>query len=263
MTNKKAAQAASASAAKQKTQAKGITKRGGVYRKVYAGLWNDSRFYALPAEAKAVYLYLLTAPGMTGLGAMRATPEGIAADIGCSADNVREAFGKDYREAFGKDYREAFGKDYREAFGKDYREAKPKAIEEGLRILRGRLVVWDKDARCVWLPGFVFDQSAQSPNVIKSWAPALDYIPDCQLKTFAIQEAAELAETMGEAFREAFREAFGKDLLKDYPKPDSSEQLAVNPIKTPSQDVEMVGVHGGGGGEKSGGFATPAEGGAA
>ncbi len=239
MTNKKAAQAASASAAKQKTQAKGITKRGGVYRKVYAGLWNDSRFYALPAEAKAVYLYLLTAPGMTGLGAMRATPEGIAADIGCSADNVREAFGKDYREA------------------------KPKAIEEGLRILRGRLVVWDKDARCVWLPGFVFDQSAQSPNVIKSWAPALDYIPDCQLKTFAIQEAAELAETMGEAFREAFREAFGKDLLKDYPKPDSSEQLAVNPIKTPSQDVEMVGVHGGGGGEKSGGFATPAEGGAA
>ena len=59
------------------------------------------------------------------------------------------------------------------------------------------------------------------------------------------------------------REAFGKDLLKDYPKPDSSEQLAVNPIKTPSQDVEMVGVHGGGGGEKSGGFATPAEGGAA
>ena len=45
----------------------------GKYRKVDPKIWNDEKFRELSDSAKLLFLFLLTHPHMTPLGAMRAT----------------------------------------------------------------------------------------------------------------------------------------------------------------------------------------------
>ncbi len=65
------------------------------YRKVDPRIWNDRKFNALSVNGKLAFLFLLTHPHMTALGAMRATIPGLVAEL----DGVGE---KAFREAFDK-----------------------------------------------------------------------------------------------------------------------------------------------------------------
>ena len=40
------------------------------FRKIDPRIWNDAKFAALSSEAKLLFLYLLTSPAMTILGAL-------------------------------------------------------------------------------------------------------------------------------------------------------------------------------------------------
>jgi len=70
---------------------------GGVmahYRKVDVRIWNDAKFNSLSHLGKLAFLLLITHPNMTMLGAMRATPEGLSAELKSTPEAFREAFGE-------------------------------------------------------------------------------------------------------------------------------------------------------------------------
>lgn len=141
------------------------------YRKVDSRIWNDSKFSGMSDNAKLVFFMLLTHPNMTALGGMRATPEGLAAEMKWAPEAFREAFG----------------------------EALAKGMAEH-----------DERACLVALPKFLKYNPPESPNVVKAWWGALDLLPECRLKAEVIQRAKGFAEGMTEGYAKAFADTFGK-----------------------------------------------------
>jgi hypothetical protein len=141
-----------------------MTSKKPRYRKIDVSMWNDEKFHSLSPNAKLAFIFLITHPQMTSLGAMRASVEGLSAELGVPAEAFREVFAKGLAEAY----------------------------SEGC---------------CVYVKNFIFYQTPQSPNVVLAWAGALELIPECHLKTLAIQDAKALTEGLGEAFRDAFGKA--------------------------------------------------------
>lgn len=149
------------------------------YRKVDPRIWNDEKFRGLSNHAKLVFFMVLTHPGMTSLGAMRATPSGLAEELGWPPEAFRKAF--------------------------------QEVIDKGM-------AEHDAKACLVALPNFVRYNQPESPNVIKAWVGALDLLPECALKQVVVTRAGGFAEDMPEAFGKAFREAFEKGMPNPEPK---------------------------------------------
>lgn len=163
------------------------------YRKIDTRIWNDAKFLSLSDKGKLAFLFMLTHPHLTSMGAMRATIPGLASELQWSLEAFREAF----REAFSKG-----------------------------------MVRSDESVCFVSLPNFLKYNKPESPNVIRSWGGLWDLIPECSLKVELYQHLREYSEGLGEAFAEAFREAFRKampnlelklelKLDKDPPNPPS------------------------------------------
>lgn len=141
------------------------------YAKVDRRIWNDAHFRSLSERGKLVFLFALTHPSLTMLGAMRATVPGLAAEL----DMPLEAFTKAFGEALAKG-----------------------------------VVKHDPQASCLWLPNFLKYNKPESPNVVRAWPDAFDLIPECDLKSNMLERLKAFIEGLSEGFREAFREAFGK-----------------------------------------------------
>ena len=137
------------------------------YRKIDVRIWNDAKFQSLPDGGKLAFLMLLTHPMMTALGAMRGTPDGLAAELGTD----------------------------------------PKAFREAFRdILAKGMAEHDEKACLIALPNFLKYNSPESPNVVRGWAKVPDFLPECPLKTLVIQRAVAFAKGMSKAFAEAIPE---------------------------------------------------------
>ncbi|RTL48875.1 MAG: hypothetical protein EKK46_15120 [Rhodocyclaceae bacterium] len=143
------------------------------YRKIDPRIWNDEKFRAMSDNGKLAFLFLLTHPHMTALGAMRATIAGLAEELGWGTEAFREAFA--------------------EALLKGMAEHDPKAC-------------------LIALPNFIRYNSPESPNVVKAWVGALDLLPECMLKNRTITRAKAFAEALPEAFAKALPEAFAKGM---------------------------------------------------
>lgn len=143
------------------------------YRKVDPRIWNDEKFRRFSQTGKLVFLFLMTHPHMTALGAMRATTAGLAAELEMSP----KAFGEAFHEAF----------------------------------LKG-MVEYDQQACFIALPRFLRYNGPESPNVVKAWSSSLELLPECPLKGKLIQRVKDFAEALPEAFHEALPEAFAKSM---------------------------------------------------
>ena len=70
------------------------------YRKVETKIWSDARFLSLSAHGKLAYLFILTHPHMTALGAMRTTVPGLTFELpDIPAKAFREVFAKGLAKA--------------------------------------------------------------------------------------------------------------------------------------------------------------------
>lgn len=141
------------------------------YRKVDSRIWNDAKFRALSDNGKLVFFFLLTHPHMTALGAFRGTIAGLTEELGWKPEAFREAF----REGCAKG-----------------------------------MIEHDQKACLIALPNFLKYNPPEIPNVVKAWTTALDLLPECGLKSVAIQRAKAFTEGMTEAFGKAFTEALPK-----------------------------------------------------
>lgn len=64
------------------------------YRKIDVQMWNDASFISLKPAAKLAFVFLITHPGMTSVGAMRASLPGLAAELGISVKDFSEVIAK-------------------------------------------------------------------------------------------------------------------------------------------------------------------------
>lgn len=147
------------------------------YRKVDSRIWNDANFAALSDDGKLVFLMLLTHPGMTALGAMRATMTGLASEL----EWLPERFAKGFQECFSKGMAEA-----------------------------------DQKAHLIALPNFLKYNPPENPNVVKAWVGARDLLPECHLKGLVLSRAYQAITGRGKGFEQAFRQGFGEPLPKPF-----------------------------------------------
>jgi len=184
----------------------------GRYRKIDVRIWNDEAFASLSDDGKLAFLFVLTHPNMTPLGAMRATIEGLAAELRWTPERLRKAFREGFHEGFSGPSR------------------KP-------------LLELSERHCFVGIPGFLRYNQPASPNVVRSWPAWLDLIPECELKDRLLQRLKDFTKALGEAFMKAFREAlpeafpeaFAKALPKQKQK-QKQEQNIENPLYPPSDN---------------------------
>ena len=143
----------------------------GRYRKVDTRIWNDAKFRGLSDDAKLAFLFVLTHPHMTSLGAMRASIPGLAKELGWTSEALRIAFRKPFAKG---------------------------------------LIEYDEGACFLALPSFLKYNKPESPNVVKSWINSLDLIPECKGKVLLLQRVTEFLEALPEAFSKALPKAFRK-----------------------------------------------------
>lgn len=124
------------------------------YRKIDTRIWNDEKFNRFSDRAKLLFLFLLTHPNMTPLGAMRMSLEGLAGELHWSKATVKKAFDE---------------------------------------IILQKVVMFDCISSFLWLPKFLNYNKPSNPKMIKSWESFIDLLPECELKNQLIQAIAEFA----------------------------------------------------------------------
>lgn len=112
------------------------------YRKVSVRIWNDKRFMSLSDDGQLLFLFMLTHPAMTSVGAMRHTLAGLAAEKRWSSERMKKAF-KELPEC---------------------------------------MVRYDGQSCCIWLPNFLRHNPPANPNVVKGWGKALQVIPESDFR---------------------------------------------------------------------------------
>jgi hypothetical protein len=173
----------------------------GRYRKIDTRIWNDAKFCSLSERGKLVFLFVLTHPHLTSLGAMRATRSGLASELQWPL----EAFG----EAFGE-------------------------------ALRKGLLEYDERASFLGVPNFLRYNGPESPNVVKSWGDALDLIPECKMKELLVNRVKGFVEGLTQAFAKALPEAFAKGMPYPEPEQEQEPEQDSPPTpSTPKQPVSQ------------------------
>jgi|GEM_PF-1338228 hypothetical protein len=140
------------------------------YRKIDPRIWNDEKFASLSHEGQRAFLFILTHPSMTSLGAFRATKEGIEAELGIDT----KGFAKPFRE-----------------------------------LLSKGLIKYDESCFLVFAPNFLKYNQPENPNVVKGWAGCLDLLPECPLLAEVLQRAKSCASANSKTSK-AFSEALGR-----------------------------------------------------
>lgn len=135
------------------------------YRKIDPRIWNDAKFSSFSSEAKLLFMYLLTAPAMTMIGAIPMRASSVAAELGL--DSKRYAIR--YRELY----------------------------DVGI-------VEYDERG-LFWVKNFLKYNPPDNPKVVLSWRNSIDLLPECPLLSKVLESAKTHCFQRGEGYAEAFR----------------------------------------------------------
>jgi hypothetical protein len=159
------------------------------YRKIDPRIWNDEKFASLSHEGQRAFLFILTHPSMTSLGAFRATKEGIEAELGIDTKGLSKPFQE---------------------------------------LLSKGLIKYDESCFLVFAPNFLKYNQPENPNVVKGWAGCLDLLPECPLLAEVLQRA-KLCASANSKTSKAFSEALGRvtETLSEWYAKQLSKGLAI------------------------------------
>ena len=139
------------------------------FRKIDPRVWNDEKFRRFNDRGKLAFLFVLTHPGMTALGAMRASVAGLAAELGWPE--------------------------------KIFRNALKPAVEE-------HMVDVNEEALFIGLPKFLRYNEPEGPNSVKkAWPAALDLIPECDEKNRLVVRCRSYLDDKTQDFKDAIGDA--------------------------------------------------------
>jgi hypothetical protein len=161
------------------------------YRKVDPRIWNDEKFGALSDTGKLAFLYILTHPNLTAIGAMRATLDGLAAELGWSPKRFRAALAPALRG--------------------------------------GSMIEVNEQASYVGLPHFIKYNEPEGPNSVKAWRSAFDLIPECAEKRALVRRCRAYLDSKSPAFRDAMPDAIAEASGEPSPEPTPEPELRQEP----------------------------------
>ena len=180
------------------------------YRKIEVRMWADEKIRRLSGfkpSGLALWMYLLTGPHTGPIpGLFRVSEAGMAEELGWDLKAFREAF----REVF----------------------------QEGL-------IEASLESHLLWIPNAIRYNKPESPNVIRSWRTELDILPECPLKTAAVEGLFSFIKSLGKPYEQAFLEIAGTLLTKlagkPLPKPSrkASRKASGNPSPNPTPNQEQ------------------------
>lgn len=165
------------------------------YRTIHVRVWGDEKFRELSQDGRLLWLYLLTNPETTTVpGLFRAGKAAIAEALGWLGERFPERFDERFAELSSRGMAKA-----------------------------------DWTARVVWVPNVVLYNPPANPNVVKSWIPHIDEVPECSLKCEALQALREHVSERGERFAEPFIERF----------PERFPEPSRNGMRNQDQDQDL------------------------
>ena len=194
------------------------------YHKVTSRLWCDPRVSRLSDAGQLLFLFILTNPLQTSLGAFRQTREGLAAEKHWSMAKLNRELDQ---------------------------------------LIDAGLVECDDEGFYLGVPDFFADNLPESPNVVKAWRSALEFIPDSTMKArqllraaaavrthlpkFAdavdavigdarLQEGSRLAEGLREGSVEGLREGLSEALPDGAPEDRSNQDPNQDPKQEPEEE---------------------------
>ena len=104
-------------------------------------------------------------------------------------------------------------------------------------LLSKGIVMYDEKSFLVFAPNFLKYNPPENPNVIKGWAVALDYLPECGLKHEVLLKAKQCASNTDKGLK-AFVDAFG-DICHIAPKGFQEPFPKGMPIQEQEQEQEI------------------------
>jgi len=152
------------------------------YRKVSPVIWQDEKFRAFTDDGKLAFLFLLTHPALTLVGAMRGTLAGLAAELGWP----------------------------------------PRRLDRALApAIKAGMVEINLAVPFIGLPKFLRHNPPDNPNVVKSWVRVtVEHLPECPERDALITRCrAALTGAFLDAFDHALQEAFPQGLPEPFTQP--------------------------------------------
>ena len=159
------------------------------YRKIDPQIHTDAKYKSLSFDARLLFMTVLTHPHMTAVGAMMATPSGLAAEMGMPFKRLSKAFAE--------------------------------VFEKGM-------LEHDESACFLAAPNFLKYNPPENANVIKGWEKSLDFIPNCDLKNVLIQRVRDFISEQSEGIRKGLAKPFGS-LSKGYAIPSRNPEPEPEP----------------------------------
>lgn len=145
------------------------------YRKIDTRIWLDEKFMALSDNAKFLFLYILTHPAMTSLGAMRATLGGISDEL---------------------------------------KWQKIKTLSNFKTLSGGGLLKFNQSVGLLVVINFIRYNRPANPKMIKKWGTYLELLPECEDKNQLIQSlAAYIKDNFDKPFVEALPIPFRNSIV--------------------------------------------------
>lgn len=140
------------------------------YKKIDVRIWNDAKFNALSSDAQLIFLYLLTSPQTTMLGAVPVDKHTVSRIL--KFDDIRYGIGYKQLSEYG-------------------------------------MLEYD-EAGIFWIKNFLKYNPPENPKVVISWSSLLDLFPECQLLIKIAKSVLKACETRGEAYVKALHPEFKK-----------------------------------------------------
>lgn len=140
------------------------------YKKIDVRIWNDAKFNALSSDARLIFLFMLTAPQTTMVGAVPVDKHTVSRIL--KFDEIRYGIGYKQLSEYG-------------------------------------MLEYD-EAGIFWIKNFLKYNAPENPKVVISWSSLLDLFPECPLLIKVAKSVLKACETRGEAYVNALHPEFKK-----------------------------------------------------
>lgn len=133
--------------------------------RISSRVWGDEKFRALSDDGKLIWFFLLTHPHLNAVGGMRATTEGLAAELRWNVDRFVVAF---------------------------------------VELARKRMIYFDPESCCLLLPNWLKYNRPASLVQAQGWKDAFNSLPECQLRALLWQGIRRAVADMPAKIRDWF-----------------------------------------------------------
>lgn len=140
------------------------------YKKIDVRIWNDAKFNALSSDARLIFLFMLTAPQTTMVGAVPVDKHTVSRIL--KFDDIRYGIGYKQLSEYG-------------------------------------MLEYD-EAGIYWIKNFLKYNPPENPKVVISWSSLLDLFPECPLLIKIAKSVLKACETRGESYAKALHPEFKK-----------------------------------------------------